>query len=226
MALSIRVAEAALSSTPPAGVLTPEEFAEHIPDNEQSVMIDIANLDRNRVLLASRCRSTTRRATLWPAFPILLASRIHPGLVLRADPSELGKLVAGPSRRSSTNIVRVREPITPTPQGLEHAVTSCGSPESALGVRHETLLAVIDTRIEETQRDEAFLGWVKAALAIATTIAGRDHLHARCRCRRRRGLGRRVICYGSIVVNYLDESAATRSRSIRPSRTSHSTSRA
>jgi hypothetical protein len=206
--LSIQAAESALSRyAPPAGVLTPEEFARNIPENEQSVMVDIANLDRNRTQLQAQLPlyHATRYA-YGRTYPILLSSGYRPGSFADADPMELGRVAAGPVNDVLENIGRVRDAINDDDLKVWNMRDVLRITQERLGVRHEALLAAVDARIKEIQSDETFLGWVKAALAITTTIlAGMLFTPA---------VGAAVAAawgagslYGSIG-SYLDESAA------------------
>jgi uncharacterized protein DUF4157 len=206
--LSIQAAESALSKyAPSAGVLTPEEFARNIPPNEQSVMVDIANLDRNRQLLARQVPIyNAARYSYGRAYPILLSSEYTPGSFSGADPMQLGALVGGPVKEILANIDRVRDAIDGDDLKVWNMRDVLRITQQRLGVTHEALLAAVETRIKQIQSDETFLGWVKAALAITTTIvAGLLFTPA---------VGAAVAAawgagslYGSIT-NYLNESAA------------------
>jgi len=205
---SIQVAEEALSKyAPPAGVLTPEEFAKNIPENEQSVMVEIANLDRNKTLVQQRLPIyNATRYSYGRTYPILLTNEYTPGSFSKADPMELGKLVAGPVKEVLENIDRVRDAINDDDLKVWNMRDVLRITQERLGVKHETLLAAVDARIKEIQSDEAFLGWVKAALAITTTIVAGLLFTPAAGAAVAAAWGAGAL-YGSIG-DYLDESAA------------------
>jgi hypothetical protein len=206
--LSIQAAEQALSKyAPSAGVLTPEEFARNIPPNEQSVMVDIANLDRNRQLLAQKVPIfSAARYAYGRAYPILLSSEYTPGSFSAADPMELGTMVGGPVKEILANIDRVRAAIIDDELKVWNMRDVLRITQQRLGVTHETLLAAIETRIKGIESDEAFLGWVKAALAITTTIVAGMLFTPAAGAAVAAAWGAGSL-YGSIN-NYLNESAA------------------
>ena len=206
--LSIQAAESALSKyAPSAGVLTPEEFARNIPPNEQSVMVDIANLDRNRQLLARQVPIyNAARYSYGRAYPILLSSEYTPGSFSGADPMQLGAMVGGPVKEILANIDRVRDAINDDDLKVWNMRDVLRITQQRLGVTHETLLAAIETRIKEIQSDETFLGWVKAALAITTTIVAGILFTPAVGAAVAAAWGAGSL-YGSID-NYLNESAA------------------
>jgi hypothetical protein len=208
LALSIQAAEQALSRyAPSAGVLTPEEFARNIPPNEQSVMVDIANLDRNRQLLAAKVPLyNAARVAYGRAYPILLSSEYTPGSFSAADPMELGAVVGGPVKEILANIDRVRDAITGDDLKVWNMRDVLRITQERLGVTHPTLLAAIDTRIKGIQSDEIFLGWVRAALAITTTIVAGMLFTPAAAAVVAAAWGAGSL-YGSIN-NYLNESAA------------------
>ncbi|UZN02887.1 DUF4157 domain-containing protein [Cellulomonas sp. S1-8] len=208
LALSIQVAESALSRyAPAAGVLTPEEFARRIPENEQSVMVDIANLDRNRQLLAQRVPIyNAARYSFGRTYPILLSSAYVPGSFSSADPTELGAMVGGTVTEVLANIERVRDAIDDDDLKVWNMRDVLRITQERLGVTHETLIAAIRTRIEAIEDDETFLGWVVAALAITTTLLAGMLFTPAAGVAVAAAWGAGAL-YGSIN-SYLDESAA------------------
>jgi hypothetical protein len=208
LVLSIRAAESALSRyAPSAGVLTPEEFAGNIPPNEQSVMVDIADLDRNRHLLAQQVPVfNAARYSFGRAYPILLSSGYTPGSFSGADPMELGTMVGGPVKEILANIDRVRDAINGDDLKVWNMRDVLRITQQRLGVTHETLLAAVESRINGIESDEAFLGWVKAALAITTTILAGVLFTPAAGAAVAAAWGAGAL-YGSIS-DYLDESAA------------------
>lgn len=208
LALSVQAAEQALSRyAPSAGVLTPEEFARNIPPNEQSVMVDIANLDRNRKLLAAKVPLyTAARVAYGRAYPILLSSEYTPGSFSAADPMEIGAVVGGPVKEILANIDRVRGAIADDELKVWNMRDVLRITQERLGVTHPILLAAVDARIKGIQSDETFLGWVRAALAITTTIVAGMLFTPAAAALVAAAWGAGSL-YGSIN-NYLNESAA------------------
>jgi hypothetical protein len=170
--LSINVAERALSLYRPiAGPYSLEEMAELIPPNEQSVLVDITNLDSNRAQLAQqRAIYDNTRFGYARSYPILLHGDYRPGGFSAAPPEELGKLVAEPVTEILDNIAQVREAIDDDDLKVWNMHDILGITRQRLGVEHPVLLQAIQTRIEDAESDEAFMGWVIAALAITTSV--------------------------------------------------------
>jgi hypothetical protein len=170
--ISIQVAESALQRyQPSAGVLTPEEFAKLIPPNEQSVMVDIANLDRNRQQLEQRrAIYDNARYGYGRTYPILLDSQYHPGTYASAPPEQLGALVAKPVGEIVANIDRVEKAIKDDELKVWNMNAVLRITQERLQVTHPVLLKSIENRIHSVQQDEAFVGWVVAALAITTSV--------------------------------------------------------
>jgi hypothetical protein len=206
--LSIRTAEEALSKyAPAAGVLTPEEFARNVPPNEQSVMVDIANLDRNRQLLAKQVPIyNNARFAYGRTYPILLSGEYTPGSFSGADPTQLGALVGAPVKEILANISRVRDAIYDDDLKVWNMADVLTITRQRLGVTHEVLLAAIEAKIKSIESDEAFLGWVKAALAITTSIVAGLLFTPAAGAAVAAAWGAGAL-YGSINA-YLDESAA------------------
>ncbi|GAB3146723.1 hypothetical protein GCM10027290_28930 [Micromonospora sonneratiae] len=169
---SIRAAETALSRyQPSAGVPSAEELAAAIPANEQSVMVDIANLDRNRARLEQqRSVYNAARYAYGRQFPILLSSGYRPGTFAGAPPEQLGRLVAEPVTEILENIARVRDAINDDELKVWNMRDVLRITEERLGVRHPVLRSAVEARIASVQRDESFMAWVTAALAISTTV--------------------------------------------------------
>lgn len=170
--ISIHAAESALSKYgPAAGVLTPDQFAQLVPENEQSVMVDIANLDSNRRLLEQRRAIYNNvRFTYGRRYPILLDGSYRPGTYAAAPPEELGKLVAKPVAEILENIDRVEKAIENDDLKVWNMRDVLRITQERLQVTHPVLLASIEARIRSIQADEAFMGWVIAALAITTSV--------------------------------------------------------
>lgn len=208
LANSVRMAEEALSKyAPPAGVLTPEEFARNIPPNEQSVMVDIANLDQNRRMLAAKTPIyQAARFSYGRTYPILLSSGYVPGSFAMADPTELGKVAAGPVTEVLENIERVQKAINDDELKVWNMRDVLRITQERLNVRHPVLLGAIDAKIAEIKSDETFLGWVRAALAITTTILA-GMLFTPAAGAAVAGLWGAGALYGSIR-DYLNEEAA------------------
>ncbi|MBD7919947.1 DUF4157 domain-containing protein [Cellulomonas sp. Sa3CUA2] len=208
LALSIQAAESALSRyAPAAGVLTPEEFARRVPENEQSVMVDIANLDRNRQMLAQRVPIyQAARYSFGRTYPILLTSAYVPGSFASADPAALGGMVGGTVTDVLANIERVRDAIDDDDLKVWNMRDVLRITQERLGVTNETLLAAIRTRIEAIESDATFLGWVTAALAITTTLLAGMLFTPAAGAAVAAAWGAASL-YGSIT-SYLDESAA------------------
>jgi hypothetical protein len=170
--LSINVAERALSLYRPiAGPYSVAEMAQLIPPNEQSVLVDITNLDSNRALLAQQqAIYDNTRFGYARSYPILLHGDYRPGGFSQAPPEELGKLVAEPVTDILDNIAQVREAIDDDDLKVWNMHDILGITRQRLGVEHPVLLQAIQTRIEDAESDEAFMGWVVAALAITTSV--------------------------------------------------------
>ncbi|PWU14374.1 MAG: hypothetical protein C5B50_17500 [Verrucomicrobia bacterium] len=170
--LSIQAAERALALYKPiAGVLSSEEFAAQIPPSERAVMVDIANLNRNRVLLPQQQQVyQTTRAGLGRRFPILLSNGYRPGSFSFAPAEDLSRLVAEPVTNVLENITRVRSAIEHDKLKVWNMRFVLDIARVRLGVSNPVLLKAIQHRIESIQKDERFLGWVKAALAISTSV--------------------------------------------------------
>ncbi|GAA1823475.1 hypothetical protein [Agromyces salentinus] len=170
--LSVRVAEEALRRfAPAAGVPTPEEFAAMIPEHEQSVMVDIANLDRNRSLAPKqRAVYDAARFGFGREYPILLNSTYRPGMFSMASYDQLGEVVRGPVADILENITRVRGAIADDELKVWNLLNVLQITLQRLNVDDPVLIAAVQRRITEIESDETFLSWVKVALAIVTSV--------------------------------------------------------
>ncbi len=170
--LSIRVAEDALRRfAPPAGVPTPEEFAAMIPEHEKSVLVDIANLEKNRAIAPKRrAVYDAARFGFGREYPILLNSTYRPGMFAMAPYDQLGELVRGPVADILENITRVRRAIADDELKVWNLRNVLQITLQRLGIDDPVLIGAVQRRIAEIESDETFLGWVKVALAIVTSV--------------------------------------------------------
>ncbi|WP_438854382.1 hypothetical protein [Agromyces sp. M3QZ16-3] len=170
--LSIRVAEDALRRfAPPAGVPTPEEFAAMVPENEKSVLVDIANLDKNRQIAPKRrAVYDAARFGFGREYPILLNSTYRPGMFAMAPYDQLGEMVRGPVADILENITRVRRAIADDELKVWNLRNVLQITLQRLGVDDPVLIGAVQRRIAEIESDESFLSWVKVALAIVTSV--------------------------------------------------------
>ncbi|WP_136706147.1 hypothetical protein [Agromyces sp. H66] len=170
--MSIRVAEEALRRfRPVAGVPTAEEFEAMIPEGERSVLVDIANLEKNRQLQPQRrAVYDAARFGFGRDYPILLNSTYRPGMFSRAPYDELGEVVRGPVADILENIARVRGAIADDELKVWNLHNVLQITLQRLGVEDPVLIGAVRRRIAEIESDETFLGWVKVALAIVTSV--------------------------------------------------------
>jgi hypothetical protein len=116
-------------------------------------------------------RADELRGILGIQYPILLSERYHPGMFVAADPMVLHELIQGPTGEILDNIARVREAINDDELKVWNIPNAVAMAQLALGIAREPVLtAAVDARVRSIQRDEQFWAWVKAALAITTTI--------------------------------------------------------
>ncbi|WP_395244119.1 hypothetical protein ACGGZK_18655 [Agromyces sp. MMS24-K17] len=170
--LSIRVAEDALRRfAPAAGVPTPEEFEAMIPEHERSVLVDIANLDKNRNLAPKqRAVYDAARFGFGREYPILLNSTYRPGMFSMASYDQLGEVVRSPVADILENIARVRRAIADDELKVWNLRNVLQITLQRLNVDDPVLIAAVQRRISEIESDETFLSWVKVALAIVTSV--------------------------------------------------------
>ncbi|WP_448812188.1 hypothetical protein [Agromyces bauzanensis] len=170
--LSIRVAEEAMRRfAPAAGVPTPEEFEAMIPEHERSVLVDIANLDKNRRLAPQRrAVYDAARFGFGREFPILLNSTYRPGMFSMAPYEQLGEVVHGPVADILENIARVRGAIADDELKVWNLRNVLQITLQRLGVEDPVLIGAVQRRIAAIESDETFLSWVKVALAIVTSV--------------------------------------------------------
>ncbi|MFB8229074.1 hypothetical protein [Cellulosimicrobium sp. NPDC055967] len=170
--ISVAAAERVLSRyAPSAGVLTPAELVQSLPESERSVGVDIANLDRNRQQLPSRRAVYDRaRLGLGRRFPLLLSDGYRPGSFAGAPPEELGRLTGEPIAVVVENIARVREAIDRDRLKVWNLRFVVRLTQERLGVDDPVLLAAVHRRIELAEADESFLAAAKVALAITTSL--------------------------------------------------------
>lgn len=170
--LSIRVAEDAQRRfAPPAGVPTPEEFEAMIPEHERSVLVDIANLEKNRQLQPQR-RGVydAARFGFGRDYPILLNSTYRPGMFSMAPYEQLGEVVRGPVADILENIARVRSAIADDDLKVWNLRNVIDITLQRLEVEDPVLIAAVQRRIAAIESDATFLSWVKVALAIVTSV--------------------------------------------------------
>lgn len=170
--ISIQSAERALAMyRPTAGVATSDELATMIPENERSVMVDIANLERNRARLnQQRAIYNATRYAFARQYPILLSNGYRPGSFSEAPLDQLEQMVAEPLQQIIENIGRVRNAINEDELKVWNMHYVLAVTRQRLGVESPILTEAINARIESAQRDETFMSWVTAALAITTTL--------------------------------------------------------
>ena len=170
--LSIRVAQEAVARYgPSAGVWSPAEWEAAIPESQQSVLVEIANLGENqRHLAALKPIYEATRYAYGRQFPILLSESYHPGTFTKAADDDLGKIVGEPIDEILENIDRVREAINDDEMKVWNMRDVLQITQQRLGVTHPVLIEAIRNRIEEIEADESFLRWVKVALAVTTSV--------------------------------------------------------
>jgi hypothetical protein len=170
--LSIATAERALSLYAPiAGAYSNDELAMLIPENERSTMVEIGNLDANRAKLPEQqALYNATRFGHGRTYPILLSSGYRPGAFSQAPPEELGTLVAESVHEILENIDRVRDAINDDDLKVWNMHDIVRITQERLGVDQEILLAAIESKVRQIDSDEAFMGWVVAALAITTSV--------------------------------------------------------
>ncbi|WP_173923094.1 hypothetical protein [Agromyces sp. Marseille-P2726] len=170
--LSIRVAEDAMRRfAPAAGVPTPEEFEAMIPEHERSVLVDIANLEKNRKLAPQRrAVYDAARFGFGRDYPILLHSTYRPGMFSMASYEQLSEVVRGPVTEILENITRVRRAIADDELKVWNLRNVLQITLQRLGVEDPVLIGAVQRRIAEIESDETFLSWVKVALAIVTSV--------------------------------------------------------
>ena len=170
--LDVSTARAAMSRyAPSAGVMTLDDWARALPEGESSTIVVIAHLDAYEVRAKQR-RELYELVRLSHArsYPILLGASYVPGTFSAAPPDKLGEVTAAPLQDILDNIARVREAINDNDMRVWHMNSVLEITIARLGIDEPALLEAINTRIKAIEAEKSFLGWVKAALAIVTTV--------------------------------------------------------
>ncbi len=156
---------------PSAGVMTLDDWARALPEGESSTIVVIAHLDEYRVRAQQRRELYEMvRASHARTYPILLGSTYVPGSFSAAPPEKLGEVTAAPLQDILDNIARVREAINDDDMRVWHMNSVLEITIARLGIEEPALLESINARIKSIEAERSFLGWVKAALAIVTTV--------------------------------------------------------
>lgn len=111
------------------------------------------------------------RLVLALRFPLLLSAGYRPGMFADANPDRLTEVIGKPISDVLENIARVRDAIIDDEMKVWHIPHAVGAAMAELGIADNAVLVrAVEAKIRAIEADAQFWGWVKAALAIGTTI--------------------------------------------------------